>query len=249
MECGINQRNPNCGRPICNKIGNMNSMKLIYILFLEVHFCALSVYAQGTFQNLDFESAYPNIQPSSPSGQYPVTTLLPDWTVYLGTNQQTQMGYQLISFGATFVSLLNTNSIYGFSSISGQYSVLLQGGVDAPDASISQAGLVPAGTESIQFEALAGAGPLFLSLGGQNIPVLTLGTGPNYTLFGGDVSAFAGQTAQLEFSAPEGYNGNNNWTIDNIQFSPNSVPEPSEFALGALGALLLGFRRWRNSLR
>jgi hypothetical protein len=28
-----------------------------------------------------------------------------------------------------------------------------------------------------------------------------------------------------------------------------TVPEPSEFALGALGALLLGFRRWRNSLR
>jgi hypothetical protein len=27
------------------------------------------------------------------------------------------------------------------------------------------------------------------------------------------------------------------------------VPEPSEFALGTLGALLLGFRRWRNSSR
>jgi hypothetical protein len=27
------------------------------------------------------------------------------------------------------------------------------------------------------------------------------------------------------------------------------VPEPSELALGALGALLLGFRRWLNSSR
>jgi hypothetical protein len=35
-------------------------------------------------------------------------------------------------------------------------------------------------------------------------------------------------------------------TLDNIQFSSTAVPEPSELALGALGALLLGFRRWRK---
>jgi hypothetical protein len=35
--------------------------------------------------------------------------------------------------------------------------------------------------------------------------------------------------------------------LDNIQFSPVPVPEPSEFALAALGAVFPGFRRWRNS--
>jgi hypothetical protein len=199
------------------------------------------------FVNLDFENA--TIAPTSPPGFYPVTTALPGWTVSIGTNQQTEMGYQTVSTGQTFVSLLGANGPFGFSSISGLYSVLLQGGVTSPDATISQTGLVPVLTESILFEGQAGAGPLLLSLGGQNIPVLIVGTGPNYTMYGGNVSAFAGQTEQLEFSAPEGYNENNYWNIDNIQFSPSAIPEPSQFALGALGALLLGFRRWRNYLR
>jgi hypothetical protein len=87
-----------------------------------------------------------------------------------------------------------------------------------------------------------------VSLGGQNVPFFALSTVAPYTiLYGGDISAFAGQSEQLMFSALQGEN--NGWNIDDIQFSSSSVPEPSVFALTALGALLLGFFRWRNSSR
>jgi hypothetical protein len=36
------------------------------------------------------------------------------------------------------------------------------------------------------------------------------------------------------------------YSMDNLVFS---VPEPSEFALGALGALVLGFRRWQKLIQ
>jgi hypothetical protein len=100
---------------------------------------------------------------------------------------------------------------------------------------------VPAGTESIQFEAqpslAAVAGSLTVALGGQTIPIFNL----SGDLFGGNISTFAGQTEQLTISALEG--AANNWTIDNIQFSSLPVPEPSVLALGALGALLFSFHR------
>ncbi len=87
-------------------------------------------------------------------------------------------------------------------------------------------------------------GSLLVSLSGQNIPFSVISTELNYTLYGGNISTFAGQVEQLTFTAP---NGNNNfWEIDDIQFSSSPVPEPSELALGAFGTLLLGFRRWKR---
>ena len=207
--------------------------------------------AQGTFQNWDFEAAFPNIQPDSPRGQYPVTTTLPGWTVYYGVGQhtsspQSQMGYQFISLGQTFVSLLSTGGpSTTFTRIDGRYSVLLQGGVTASDASIRQTGLVPAQTQSLLFKSAydVNGGPLMLSLNGQNIPFYAMGAGTNYTLFGGDVSAFAGQTATLGFSAPQGYSANNNWNLDDISFSPNPIPEPGVLAFFCAGALVVAVCR------
>ena len=59
--------------------------------------------------------------------------------------------------------------------------------------------------------------------------------------------AYAGQTGELLFTDPSflGFQGGPA-IIDNIQFSSNPLPEPSELALAALGTLLLGFRRWRK---
>ena len=116
-------------------------------------------------------------------------------------------------------------------------------------SSISQTGLVPVSAKSILFVAQGGGAPgaviLLVSLGGQNIPFYALSTVAPYTsVYGGNIPpTFAGQIEQLTFSALE---GENFWNIDDVQFSSSSVPEPSEFALAALGALLLGFRRRRN---
>jgi hypothetical protein len=67
--------------------------------------------------------------------------------------------------------------------------------------------------------------------------------GPNYTTFGGNLpSGLAGYLEELMFSAPQG--GNNYWEIDDIQFSPVVIPEPSTAAL-----LVLGLLAFSGSLR
>ncbi|MGD0251556.1 MAG: PEP-CTERM sorting domain-containing protein [Verrucomicrobiota bacterium] len=203
-------------------------------------------FSQG-FVNMDFEDAIITPDPSSP--YYPIAVYasdaIPGWIAtgcFLGSSD---ILYNGPSLGSTSVSILGTN---GFPpALNGNFSVDLYGGDTAPAASFSQTATVPVSTESILFKAQGGAGTLLVSLGGQNIPFFALSSGSNYTLYGGDVSAFAGQNAQLMFSALEGIN--NAWNIDDIQFSPSSVPEPSEFALTALGALFFSYRRWRNSSR
>ena len=92
------------------------------------------------------------------------------------------------------------------------------------------------GVNPILFKAHAGFMPLSVSLSGQSIPIFAVGTGPNYTLFGGDISAFGGQTVELEFAALP---PNSNWTIDSIEFSSQAVPEPSVLTLVALGSVFL----------
>ena len=204
-------------------------------------------FSQG-FVNLDFESAVITPDPSSP--YYPnavhASDAIPGWTA-TGFIGPTDILYNSPSLGSTSVSILGTS---GFPpALDGNFSVLLYGGVGeaATDASISQTAIVPVSAESILFKAQGSGGSLLVSLGGQNISFFALSTGANFTLYGGNIPlAFSNQSEQLIFSAPPD-GGNNAWNIDDIQFSPSAVPEPGEFALGALGALLLGFRRWKNS--
>lgn len=217
---------------------------------------AAGAAAQGTFQNLDFERATIVPDPSSVYYPYAVYAInaIPGWTPtgFLGTNV---ILYNAISLGATSVSLYGLNSTGGTPApLDGAFSIGLYGGGGIPTgASISQTGLVPADAASIRFIAQPPSplveGILLISLGGQNIPFSAISTGPNYTMYGGNIpSAFAGQIGQLTFTAPNG--GNNYWAIDNIQFSTRSVPEPGILALAALGALLMGSRalgRRRNS--
>lgn len=194
-------------------------------------------FSQG-FVNLDFESAKIIAIAGDPNYPYAIaiTNGVPGWAVFGTTNGA--MLYNLGSIGTTFAILLATNG-----AISGNYSFQLEGMLSVFPATISQTGLVPVGTESLLFEAqsFSGSTSLVVSLGGQNLSISALSIGANYTLYGADVSAFAGQSKELMFSAPS--TGQNIWTIDNIQFSPTTVPEPSVLGLSALGCMLLVWRR------
>jgi hypothetical protein len=207
-------------------------------------------HAQGTFQNLDFEDAVIVPDPLNPYCPYAVyaNQAIPGWTA-VGLFSPSDIFYIYVSGGATSVSLLGTEGgIRGvFSPLDGAFSVLLCGGATLPTgASISQTGLVPADARSILFKAW-GFTPfhtLFVSLGGQNVSFSAISTGPGYTLYSGDISAFAGQTEQLTFSTPLGVK--NYWKIDDIQFSSRSIPEPSTLGLLALGALAIAWRSRSN---
>jgi|SRR5579859_5885099 len=221
-------------------------MKRRSIVWLVVISLALLRNASGQgFINLDFEGA--TIVPDPSSSYYPYAVYasyaIPGWTPsgYLGPSD---VLYNGISLGAPNVSLVNATNPYP-SALDGQYGVFLQGSASG-SASISQSAVVPTSTESLLFRAQAGpgaaSGSLLVSLGGQPISYSTIALGPDYTLYGGNIpSNLAGQYEQLVFSALTG--GGNNWNIDDIQFSPSSVPEPSVLPLLAWGGLLFGLRR------
>src|SRR6266478_10051714 len=208
---------------------------------------------QGTFQNLNFEAA--TVPQSQSPGLVNTTDALPGWNAFIGTNAQSQVNFNNPSLGTTWISLLGTNGPSGSLSIEGGYSVLLQGGIVFTtsgfvpmDASISQVGLVPATAQSIQFKAQASTTlGKEVSLNGLSIALQAIFTGPNYTLYGGDVSSFAGQTVNLEFTSQyvSGSTPPNNWNIDSIIFSNQPVPEPSLPGLSALVVLLAALRLMR----
>ncbi len=189
---------------------------------------------QGTFQNLDFESAQ-LIYVDPPFNHVIATTnALPGWTAFAGTNQVLTVPYgdQGIYYPVMLFSQTNSGSISGF------FSVVLSGGSSA--GSISQTGLVAADAQSLVFKVGFLDGPFSLSLGGQSLSFVPISLTPKYTLYGADISAFAGQTATLKFTADGVV------TFDDIQFSSSAIPEPSAAALFALSTLALAVRRFRR---
>jgi hypothetical protein len=106
------------------------------------------------------------------------------------------------------------------------------------EGAIFQTGQIPAGSQSIRFYG-GGARQFSLAFFSQNIPLTAVASGPNYTIFGGDVSMFAGQTGQLLFEG--------NGLLDNIVFSPTAILEPSVLGMFAAGAVLLAWRSVRRS--
>jgi hypothetical protein len=197
-------------------------------------------FGQGTFQNLDFEQANP-----IPLGvPYIVATTngLPGWTTYLGNSQSSEILYDTISLGGAAISLHDSAS-HSFQPIQGNYSVFLQGSGAGPATSsaIGQNGQVPTDAVSVRFWADPRSN-LKVTFGGQEIFIYRLANMPGYDIFGGDISSFAGQTAELLFTGP----GNSGGYFDNIFFSNQPIPEPSAFCLFGLGALLLGWQFTRK---
>ena len=224
-------------------------------LFLLVAFWVVTpgVKAQGNFINLGFESA--DLVPV-PQGQFgdrvPTSQALPGWSAYVGPLQLNSVLHNNFTVGGVNISIFGPNWA-NRSIIEGQYTVLLQAGTMNESASVSQNGLIPIGSRTLQFKA-AGLSDAFttdfsVSFTGQPLSFIPLSTGPNYTLYGADISAFSGQTGDLRFTALGSSSHPNNLLLDSISFSTISVPEPSALGLFALGGLLLGFSRWRSSLR
>jgi len=140
------------------------------------------------------------------------------------------MGHNSLPIGGAAVEILGP-AWPSSQLLQGSYTVALYASVAGPPTlpAIAQTGQIPTGSQSIRFY---GAGDFSLTFAGQSVALTSVGSAPNYTIFGGDISTFAGQTGQLLFEG--------NGLLDNISFSPTTIPEPSALALSALsGALLL----------
>lgn len=189
--------------------------------------------SQGTFQNLDFESATLVPIPGDPFGRVQFGPGFPGWTGYIGDEPQTIVDHnsRLISqpgiaiMGPDFPSA-NLFQGHYFAELYTTPGVLVS-------PALAQTGTVPTTAQSIRFYGGAQDVP-FILFAGQSIPLSVLGSTATYTIWGGDISAFAGQLGELRFQGSRRF--------DNISFSDLAIPEPSAFGLFALGGLLLGWQ-------
>lgn len=232
---------------------------------VTISFSLLQTVSGQGFANLDFEQATITSAPSgyTPSdAQNPISAAdaLPYWTVSEDSTICNAIWGAPVALDETSVALVSGS----YSPIQGSYSVQLSAYADAPSdlyrsSSISQTGLIPIGTQSIQFliasPSQAGIVPPnpMITLNGALISLFEISQSGGVITMAGNVSAFAGNPATLailcEATTGGTFPANENYfNLDGIQFSTQSVPEPSAFALAALGALLLGFRRWKKSL-
>jgi hypothetical protein len=101
-------------------------------------------------------------------------------------------------------------------------------------ASISQTGQIPLNSQSLTYW---GSG-VEVFFNGQALCSIPINVTSNYTVWGADISAYAGQSGELRFTAPWQRSG----TLDGIQFSTTPIPEPTFFDLFAMGGLLLAWR-------
>jgi hypothetical protein len=198
---------------------------------------------QGTFQNLNFEEA-------NPAAGHTLATLFPGWQAFYNSTPVSVVGYDDESTGAALLSIQDDKA--GYMPIQGNYTAFLQSAVvgsQSTSVTLSQTGLVPNGTESIELDANEPNGGAFaVTLGGDNISMFPLKTFSGYTLYGGNVSAWAGQDAALNITQMAAPTSNGEYSpslleLDDITFSPGAVPEPSALALTGIGGLLFALYR------
>lgn len=224
-------------------------------LFLAIAWLACACVTEtlaALFQNLDFESPFLPLVPVSPGDPHvPLTNAFPGWQGWVGTTSEPLAFYNDFFLASASISLFGPEWPAS-GRIEGNYTASLMSGhhyerpSEIVSASLSQTGDVPANTRWLLFNAFVAGevspGIFSVSLGGQNLDLVPLDTGPNYTQYGADVSAFAGQTEDLRFTAlvyePYVAGARSGLWLDSISFSP--VPEPSSVALTTLGLVAVG---------
>lgn len=210
-------------------------------LYAALVVASIHVNAQSTFKNLGFESA--NVSGDTPGSLIPVANGFPNWSV---VEPLTQVWYDNLALSSAMLAINDQNTGFGFAPLQGNFSAYLAGG-EGSAVAIMQTGLVPAGTKSLTVDVQTLSFDLQVTLGGQTISMVPLQTTSGYTVYGGDISSFSGNVEELAFTVPNTPNSLVSATIDNIVFSPNSIPEPGAWSLLLCGAGLIGAVRFARS--
>ncbi len=227
-------------------------MKIFRLACLALACAAAFTNADGQgFVNLNFENGtivqdfFPFVYASN---------AIPGWTAYISGVPQADIVYNTVPLGDAEVTLQGTNN-GGYQAVQGKYFAMLwgqfnptQNGTETNTAAIGQTGQIPISARSLTFWGTIGA--LQATFNGQTLNFTTIGNTANYTVYGTDISAFAGQTGQLLFTDPPyGNTFGGPAILDNIQFSSSPVPEPNILNLFTAGILLLGWRIGRLKVR
>jgi len=216
-----------------NRFNRYFMNKLLFCLLVLC--CSLCARAQGTFRNLNFGL---NQVPTStqPGSSLPTTQALPFWSGVIGGVPQSSVLYNNTN-GPLIpaISLVSPDSPVG-QIFPGEYEAFLSAG-SGPASSIAQTGQFPASASTIQFVALGRPQFWELTINGVNIPVYEQSQAYlGWRLYQGDISAFAGQTGELAFSALNVNGSVGTMSLTDIQFV--SVPEPLSLSLILVGSLI-----------
>lgn len=212
--------------------------------------------AAAPFQNLGFEGA--SIGNASPGAWLTTPQALPHWTASVAGTVPSSVGYDNMALDGCGIFMQDgLYAPFPLQPLQGSYSVMLQdpsiyslmqrdGSLSPwpwPSTCISQTGDIPGTARSLWCladypfgSANWSAYHLVVSLNGAEIPMNNV---PGSTLYKGDISAFAGQTAELQFALLlVGAQSNAPAVLlDGIQFSNEPVPEPSALGLFAMGGI------------
>jgi hypothetical protein len=228
------------------------------ILLVAIGLLTGSAHAQGSFINLDFESASLVPVPGDPYGRVQLSSALPGWTGCVDGTREVRALYDNKFLDSSGIGLMDTGYASGFYVRQGSYAVLLQAGVrlgttDQPaDVTLSQTGVVPDGSQSLLFDALFSYGrpptSFAVKLGGQALSLVPLSNKGNFTLYGADIHTLAGQTAELNFTLFSGipHIDSASLAVDSIRFSTQPIPEPGVPGLLILGGLIFGLHSVRG---
>lgn len=223
----------------------MNKIKTAISILACCAACVSGLHGQGTFGNLDFEAT--TIPPGTPAGSVSTADAFPGWQAYYGSSLQPVVRYNMPSIAVPNISLVGPGA--GFASpLEGSYSALLQSGFDGSDflsASLAQTGTIPPGALFLQMRVYNPLNDSFqVTVGGNTVAILPIQTTPQYTVYAGDIASLAGLTTELRISAlANAVPSASTIYLDSIRFS--AVPEPSTWALFALGSFALWMYRRR----
>jgi PEP-CTERM motif len=205
---------------------------------------AISPAHAQSFANLNFESA--TVVSNNPAfGFLDWSLALPSWSHSAGPDTGA-VYYSSTHVGLTPWFLLVSANSRPDSLLQGNFSVSFANGFGNSNGTgpllgsyLSQTGLVPANTQSIRLQA---KGPVAVSLGGINIPLVPLGGNE----FGANVSSFAGSITELKLLNAS-TTSQDPVVFDNIRFSNVAVvPEPAGAWLMGAGLLAVMWRRRRG---
>jgi hypothetical protein len=206
----------------------------------------------ASFQNLGFESGTFVLFPGGFPEQVSFDPAFPGWRGYVDGIQQTFAVSNTIYLSTSALTLYEGEGLGPV--IDGNRSAVLHAALygEPPDrgpadTAIAQTGFVPIEAQSLLFRAqIRGTGGR-VTLGGEPLSLMPVLASSNYVLWAADISAWAGQEAELRFTALAGDIpfGGTLFILDSIEFSTTSVPEPSTCALFAVAGVL----RWFYSRR